>query len=229
MSRKTYLLVHGAWHGGWCWRSVVPRLQEAGHRALAPSLEGGTNESWVDEVCGLLAAEPGRVVLVGHSRAGIVISQAAERLPQKISSLVYVGAFLLRAHESVLRVLREEGTSPLLKHARLSVDKSEWILEEREIHGLFHGECTEEDAEFARLRLVSEPAAPMMTPVRVTDENFGSVHRVYVETLRDRAVPLSLQRKMHAALPCGRVLSVGSDHSPFFSATEELAMRLLEI
>src|SRR5262245_54633440 len=92
--KRTYLLIHGAWHGGWCWEKVAPRLREAGHMAPAPTLAGQTLEDWTDQVCEILAAQSQPVVLVGHSRGGIVISRAAERLPGKIQTLVYLNAFL---------------------------------------------------------------------------------------------------------------------------------------
>lgn len=224
-----YLLIHGAWHGGWCWDKVMLRLQQAGQRVSAPTLTGQTLEGWVSQVCELIAMQPQPVVLVGHSRGGIVISRAAERLPDKIKTLVYLNAFLLRAGESVLRVLKEEGNSPLLRCATLSADKSTWVPDEREIRGMFYNECSDEDASFAQRRLVAEPAAPMMTPIAISEENFGRVPRVYIEGLRDRAIPLSLQRKMHAASEGNRVHSLDADHSPFFSAPEALTAQLLAL
>lgn len=227
MSKCSFVLVHGAWHGGWCWDKLIPHLQQAGHIALAPHLTGDTLESWVDQVCSVVEAQTQPVILVGHSRGGIVISHVAERLPDKIKTLVYLSAFLLRRGESVLRVLREEGSSPLLKHATLSADKSSWVLDKREIREMFYGECSDEDATLAQQRLIPEPAAPMMTPLRITDENFGRVRRIYIECLRDRAVPLSLQRRMQNALPCEEVRAIDADHSPFFSAPDELTAQLL--
>jgi pimeloyl-ACP methyl ester carboxylesterase len=91
-----FVLVHGAWHGGWCWERIVPLLGAAGHEVLAPDLPGlGADRTpfaadvlaqWADFVAGLVrgAAEP--AVLVGHSRGGLVISEAAERALTKSAS-----------------------------------------------------------------------------------------------------------------------------------------------
>jgi pimeloyl-ACP methyl ester carboxylesterase len=102
----TYVLIHGAWHGGWCWRKVVPLLEAKGHRALAPDLPGHGNDgtpaasvtlkSYADRICEIARAEPEQVILVGHSMGGIAITQAAENCPKKIGALVYLCAFLPR-------------------------------------------------------------------------------------------------------------------------------------
>ena len=75
-----FLLIHGAWHGGWCWRKVVPLLEADGHRALAPDLPGhGKDEtpltevtlaSYSDRICEIAGAQPGPIILVGHSMGG---------------------------------------------------------------------------------------------------------------------------------------------------------------
>jgi pimeloyl-ACP methyl ester carboxylesterase len=236
MGREIFVLISGAWHGSWCWHKLIEPLQTAGHTVLASDLPGCgadgvppaavTLEMWTQSVCRILETQPQPVILVGHSRGGIVISQVAERLPQRVKQLVYVSGFLLRAGESVLRVLREEGSSPLLRIASLAADKQSWELDPRWTRGLFYSDCSEADAAYAQSRLVSEPAAPLMTPLKISDENFGRVPRVYIECLRDRVVPPTLQRKMQAALPCEHVFYLDADHSPFFSAAQALTARL---
>ena len=69
----------------------------------------------------------------------------------------------------------------------------------------------------------------MSTPVRVTEGRFGRVPRVYIETLQDKGVTPALQKKMYTALPCQRVITMDTDHSPFMSAPQELADHLLSI
>jgi len=102
----TFLLVHGAWHNGMCWERVVPLLAAAGHPVLAPSLTGHGDkaqllgpeiglDTHVDDIVNLII-EQGltEVVLVGHSYAGLVISAAANRVPDRISHLVYLDAMV---------------------------------------------------------------------------------------------------------------------------------------
>jgi pimeloyl-ACP methyl ester carboxylesterase len=102
----TYVLVHGAWHGGWCWRLVRPLLRQAGHEVFAPSLTGlGERkhlarrdidlETHIEDIVSLLEMEDLRdVLLVGHSYGGMVVTGAADRAHARIKRLVYLDAFV---------------------------------------------------------------------------------------------------------------------------------------
>ncbi|WP_413467230.1 alpha/beta fold hydrolase [Pleurocapsa sp. FMAR1] len=89
-----YILIHGSWHGSWCWNKVATLLEQAGHKAIAPDLPSHgddrtpifevTLQSYEDRVCEVVKAQTEPVILVGHSMAGIVITQAAEQCPAKI-------------------------------------------------------------------------------------------------------------------------------------------------
>ena len=99
-----FVLVHGAWHGGWCWRFVRPLLKD--HRVFTPSLTGlGERrhlarseinlDTHIEDVVSLLEMEDlHEVVLVGHSYGGMVVTGAADRAPQRIKRLVYLDAFV---------------------------------------------------------------------------------------------------------------------------------------
>ena len=236
---STYLLIHGAWHGAWCWYKVIPRLERAGHRVVAPDLPSlGIDrtpvaqislDTWTDSVCRLLDAQDEPVILVGHSRGGILIGQAAEKRPEKIKTLVYLAAFLLRQGESILQVLQEDGGSMILPNLVIAEDQSSVTFRQESLKDFFYGECSEEDIALARLLLAPEAMAIGATPISVTQSNFGRVARVYIECLRDKAVPPALQKKMYTTLPCQKVISMDTDHSPFFSASEELVAHLLSV
>jgi pimeloyl-ACP methyl ester carboxylesterase len=233
------VLVHGSWHGGWCWYKIVPLLEKAGHKAMAPDLPSlgkdrtpiteVTLETWTDSICRILDEQTEPVILVGHSRGGILISQAAERRPEKVKTLVYLAAPLLRDGESFLQVAGEDGTSPFLPHLVISKDRSSVMIREEAFRELFYGECSEEDVTLARSLLAPEAVAPAATPIHVTAANFGRVHRVYIECRRDKALSPGLQKKMYTALPCQKVISLDTDHSPFFSAPQALAAHLLSL
>ncbi|UUX49559.1 alpha/beta fold hydrolase [Nisaea acidiphila] len=102
----TFVLVHGAWHGGWCWRRVADRLRAAGHDVFTPTLTGladrshlltpnVTLQTHVLDIANLLEWEDlNDVVLCGHSYGGMVITGAADRQSERIKSLVYVDAFV---------------------------------------------------------------------------------------------------------------------------------------
>jgi pimeloyl-ACP methyl ester carboxylesterase len=104
--RTTFVLVHGAWHGGWCWRRVADRLSARGHYVVAPTLSGVGERSHlagdainlttqVNDVIGEIKwKDLDRIVLVGHSYGGMVITGVAEQLHERIAALVYLDAFL---------------------------------------------------------------------------------------------------------------------------------------
>lgn len=234
----TYILIHGAWHGGWCWEGLVPLLQQAGHDVLAPDLPGmGADrtplrddvlEQWTDFVAELALAAFQPVILVGHSRGGIVISEVAERIPGEISQLVYLTAFLLQAGESLVKVA---GRHPEVGPGPAIVPSNDGFvhLDPERASSIFYNLTPAEMAQRAAERLCPEPAAAVATPLKVTANQFGKVRRAYIEATEDRAISLQMQREMQAALPCEPVITLQSDHSPFLSAVPELASALLSL
>ncbi|MFQ5913929.1 MAG: alpha/beta fold hydrolase [Nitrospinota bacterium] len=236
---STYVLIHGSWHGGWCWEKVVPLLEREGHEVEAPDLPGHGEDktpnsqislqTYSDCVCQILDAQSEPVVLVGHSRGGIIISQAAESRPDKIKTLVYLTAFLLRNGESMRQVARGDKESFLQPNLIIDESQGYTVVKDEVIKEALYADCSDEDVARAKSLLVPEPNAPTETPLRLSEENFGRVRRIYIECLRDRAVSPSLQRQMYTALPCRRVISMDASHSPFFSAPEELVTHLTSL
>jgi pimeloyl-ACP methyl ester carboxylesterase len=233
------VLIHGAWHGGWCWHKVVTRLRKAGHRASAPDLPSlGRDrtplalvslQTWTESVCRALDAEAEPVILVGHSRAGAVISQAAEAAPEKIRTLVYLAGYLLADGECVADKAKEDRQSLVGPNMQIAQDRRSWTLREAAVRAALYGGCADEDVVLAQSLLTPEAVSPLTTSIRVSEARFGRIPRVYIECLRDRAVSLSEQRRMVSAMPCRQVISMDTDHSPFFSSPDELTQHLLSL
>lgn len=238
VNSPTFILVHGAWHGAWCWQKLAPLLETRGARVLAPDMPSMgadatpaasvTLDSWAAKVAALVEAHPG-CVLVGHSLGGAVASRAAELAPAPIRQLVYLSAYLLANGDSVAEIARADAGSrippsmiPAQRGLTCTLRADAW----RET---FYGNCTDEDADFAMSRLAPQPLKPLVTPMRISDAAFGRVPRAYIETTRDRAISLQAQRRMQAALPCAPVFTLESDHSPFLSQPEALARILISI
>jgi pimeloyl-ACP methyl ester carboxylesterase len=129
-----FVLVHGAWHGGWCWDRVRPHLLAAGHRVSTPTLAGlgGRRDELsaqlslahhVDDVVGAIAAEgtgaddEDEVVLVGHSYAGIVVREAADRRPDRVARLVLLDAWVGGDGDSMLSIAPEWFASAVMQAA----------------------------------------------------------------------------------------------------------------
>lgn len=235
----TFILIHGAWHGGWCWEPLVPLLTAAGHRVLAPDLPGmgedrralGSDplDEWAGFVAQLASEAEAPVILVGHSRGGLVISEAAERVPERIERLVYLTAFLLQPGQSLGDVAGRYPDVGPARAIRPADDPSRLDLDREEAIPIFYNRCSEADARAAARRLVPEPLAALTTGLRISPERFGRVPRAYIECTDDRAISLEMQREMQAALPCAPVITLESDHSPFRSATRQLADALLTL
>lgn len=233
---STFVLIHGAFHGGWCWYKVVPLLEKQGHTVVAPdlpshgrdktSLSAVTLSAYVDSVCKLLDAQREPVVLVGHSMGGGIITQVAEYRPEKIKTLVYLTAALPRNGQSMFEEFQQDTESAALANFVIATDHSYATFREAGLKEAFYGDCSEEDIALAKLLVVPQAMAPVGTPIKTSEANFGRVPRVYIECLRDRALTPPFQKRLYAALPCQRVISMNTSHSPFFSAPGELVAHL---
>jgi len=236
MSARTFVLIAGAWHGAWCWQKIVPLLEAQGHRVRIPDLPAtgadttdpakATLESWARFVAELLAAEPEPAILVGHSRGGVVISRAAEILPDKVRRLVYLCAYLLPAGSTLAETARGDQESLVPPNMIPAAGGLTCNLRGSVIRDALFGLCSDADYEHALTQMRPEPLKPLVTPLRVTLERFGRIPRAYIECSHDRTITLGAQRRMQAVLPCDPVLTLASDHSPFFSQPTTLAQML---
>lgn len=236
----TFVLVHGAFHGAWCWQRVTPMLEREGHRVLAPDLPGhGTRrdpvtdmtlESYAAAVQQSIESADEPVVLVGHSMGGMVVTQAAEHVPDLIGRLVYLTAFLPVNGQSLADLAGSVEGGDLLQ-PNLVVDPAAGtcVVAEDARRTVFYGECSDDEASFGLARLVPESLAALGTPVSITEGAAGRVPRAYIECLRDGAITIALQRWMHGHRPCDPVLQLDADHSAFLSRPGALADHLLTL
>jgi len=233
-----FVLVHGAWHGGWCWERVAPLLEAAGHRVLAPDLLGmGSDPTplaevtlarWAAQIAGLVQAQTEPVILVGHSRAGIVISEAAERVPDRIARLVYLTAFLLPDGATMAGASTPERDARRRLFVRPGPGNTSTVAPDY-VGPVYYNTTPAEWVERAASRLTPEPMVVFTTPLRISAERFGRVPRAYIECAQDRSISLEMQHSFQAALPCDPVITLETDHSPFYSAPEKLAEALQTI
>ena len=232
-----FVLVAGAWHGAWCWERVAPLLRGMGHLVVARDLPGMGGDAtplaecsfagWARSVAETVTAQPERVVLVGHSRGGMVISQAAEFVPDSVRTSVYLAGLMLppgiNMPDAMARVTR---TLDIAGACVVSPNGVSMALAPEIIAPAFYHATEPEWAARAANLLTPEPVFSMAAAGALSDARFGRVPRAYIECLQDCAVPLELQRLMQRDLPCWKVLSLDTDHSPFYSAPQALAMAL---
>jgi len=232
----TYVLVHGAWHGAWCWHKLVPELEALGHRAVAFDLPGHGNDatprrkvtldSYANCIVEVLDSIDGKIILAGHSMGGMAVTAAAEQRPEKIKALVYLAAFLPRNGESLFAI-EERNPRPSVPESLVPAANGKTAtLDPERVVDLFYHDCSTEDTAFATERLTPQPLELLNTPVTISSERFGSIPRIYIECTDDHAISIDLQRNMIAASPCVAVISLHAGHSPFFSMPKELAQAL---
>tara|TARA_R110002110_G_scaffold2756_1_gene13326 strand:+ start:73252 stop:73968 length:717 start_codon:yes stop_codon:yes gene_type:complete len=234
-----YVLVHGAYHGGWCYEKVTPLLEAAGHTAIAVDLPGHGNnvvpigdvslDAYVDHVCDVVSAQTEPVILVGHSLGGMTITQVTEHLPEKVAWVVYLTAMMPKNGQNRTDLAEFEGPEKMAAKRIISEDGLSSTMPAEIIPPTFYGQCSAEDVARAIERLVPQATEPFLRQAQTTPERFGSVQRAFVECARDNAIPIDMQRAMIAAQPCDRVFTIDTDHSPFYSAPDELARDLLEL
>ncbi len=236
---KTFILIHGSWHSAWNWHKVVPLLEKSGHRAIAIDLPGMGRDktpiqevkmkTTVEKICRLIDNTEGRVILVGHSKNGIMISQAAEYRPEKIEKLVYLAAYLIPNGKTQREYSLQDTAGVLKPYVMLYEDlAAHTLLPEIYKEGLYH-DCDDTIPELAKLLLSHEPVESGITPLQLSEENYGRVPRYYIECTEDRAVTPFIQRKMFEEIPCNKVYRMATGHSPFFSRPGELTDILCEI
>lgn len=236
---KTFILIHGSWHSSWNWYKVIPILEKQGHKVIAIDLPGmGRDKTPIKEVklqttvqgiCNLIDTIENKVILVGHSKNGIVISQVAEYRPEKIEKLIYLAAYLIPNGKTQSEYSSQDINGVLkpyvTKHPELNAHT---LQSEIYTEGLYH-DCDENITELAKLLLSHETAESGITPLQLTEENYGSVARFYIECTEDKAVTPFIQKKMYTETVCEKVYSMQTSHSPFFSKPQELCTIFLEI
>ena len=236
----TFVMIHGAWHGGWCFEPLRARLEGAGHGLVAPdlpgmggddaALAGVTLDQWAEFALETCRAQPGPVLLCGHSRGGIVLSQAAERDPKAMAALVYICAMLLPSGASRVEFQRDAVPNPAFRAiVRPTPGGQGSVIDTAHAAPVFAQLSPPALVADQLSRLVAEPNGPRATPLSLTGERYGSVPRHYVECLHDRTIPIEDQRRMQSLQPCASVTTLDADHSPFLSTPDALAEALLAL
>jgi pimeloyl-ACP methyl ester carboxylesterase len=238
-----FVLVHGGFHGAWCWERVLPELRRLGHTAIAIDLPGhgarrderSTLADRRDAIAGVLAAGD---VLVGHSGGGYDITLAADAAPGLVDHLVYLAAGLPIEGRTILAATGGEQT-PKEGVTRLMTDEtgmsrfirpdSRGRLECVDFEGVrdfFYHDCDERTARWAFARLTPAPVEFLVEEVRLARFWAADLPRSYIRCLADRAKPASASFEVIRRLGVDP-LTIGGSHSPFLSRPRELAALLV--
>ncbi len=153
---STFVLLHGAFRGGWAWQRVRPLLVAAGYDVHAPTLSGSAAglDDWVDQVAWLIESEDlDDVVLVGHSQGGVIVREVALRLPERLDHVVYVDAAVPDPGE---RAVDLGPAPPVLPPRETQIPPRPLVP---------GGDLDETTAQWLNARLTATPFAPSLDPV----------------------------------------------------------------
>jgi pimeloyl-ACP methyl ester carboxylesterase len=227
---NTFLLLHGSWHGAWCWFKVAPRLREHG-AVVVPNLPGRgrdpalpqfvTLDRMVRSVAlHLDASAP--TTIVAHSRYGIVATALAEAYPDAVRRIIYVASYMLPSGHRVSDAFASDEGSFIRPHVEVSrLGAWDRLAPEAYVEGLY-ADCAADDIALAASLLCKEPSLPALARVKTTPARFGRVPTAYIRLTQDRAVSLRLQDQLIDASRPGRVESIEASHSAYFSRPDEL-------
>jgi len=174
---KHFILVHGAWHGGWCWDGVKAELERAGHTAEALTMPGhnpGDDRAniqfndYIEHIVNTLNQQAGLAVLVGHSSAGFLLQAAAPKASAKIAQLIFLNAFILPNGKSQFDLVPPEAAEGMTAAANASPDNSVPVIEDFVRNMLMPTEPVEQQDALLE-RLVPQPLALFTTPVGTQD------------------------------------------------------------
>ena len=235
------VLVHGAWHGPWCWSRLIPLLEQGGREVHAPCLPGHevtrpaqpariSMRHYQQALHDYIIALNRPVVLVGHSMAGLLIAALAERLPAQVNRLVFLNAFLPCDGDSVfslMDLLADSDTPSIAQHMMLSEDRLSYSLAAGSGIDYFYNHCPTALQLEAQAQLCPQPSLPLASPVRL-GEAYAATPKTCLFSNHDQVIVPLLQRHMRRRQSCGEWLQLDGDHSPFFSAPATLAAILAE-
>jgi len=231
---RPFVLLHGAWHGGWCWDRVAPLLRAAGHEVHTPTFTGLSErahllspqvglETHVEDVTRLLDVLDLRdVVLVGHSYAGQVVTAVADRRPERVARRVYLDAFVGDDGEAARDLLPET-----VEHhwAESAAERGfGWLVPVRSLTVL--GVTDEADVAWLTPRLTPHPWRTYTDPLRLSGA-VGAVPAAFVECVSwMRVFAAQAERARERGF---EVRELATGHEAMVTAAPELAGHLLEL
>lgn len=226
-----FVLVHGAWHGAWCWKRILPGIWQAGHRAFAVTLTGTgerahqlapgiTLRTHIDDVAAVIEAEElQQAVVVGHSYGGMVITGVADRMPGRIGRLVYLDAVVplpgeswSSGHPAQTQAQRRQAIA-----ATGSIPPADPAL-----FGL-----EGDDAQWVARRQTPQPGGVYDDPLHFDAARVSALPRTFIDCNAPALATIAPMRERVRKEPGWRVHEIATGHDPMISAPEELLRVLL--
>jgi pimeloyl-ACP methyl ester carboxylesterase len=233
----TYVLVHGAWHGGWCWKKVTPLLRAAGHEVFTPTLTGLGERSHllspdigldthIQDIVNVLEYEDLHgVILVGHSYGGMVITGAADRCPERLAHLLYLDAIVPQDGESFFDRASPE-TRTRLKESAIAMGHG-WRVPHPPLS--LWGITSPEDAQWVIQKITYHPLKTFEQPVHIKSSAFAKLQRTFIHCTERSGRGQSPTAQRLRSEKGWRYRELATGHDAMITQPKELADMLLEI
>jgi pimeloyl-ACP methyl ester carboxylesterase len=232
--RKTFVLIHGAWHGGWCWRRVADLLEQRGHKVFAPTLTGLGERSHlmsgainldthISDVVNVLEWEDLKdVVLVAHSYGGWPVSGAIERAFDRIASVVYLDAFVPDDGQRALDVASEFARKGTLE----AIAKGE-VSRKSPPAATFH--VNDKDQAWVDAKLTPQPVGVSLQPIKLIGARERLAKKTYIRAPKYPQPAFDTHYRTKKADPSWRTYEAPCGHDVMVDMPEWLAEVLLEV
>ena len=232
-----FLLVHGAWHGGWCWDAVVGRLQLAGRQAIAPTLPGCAEradelspkiglETFITELGDILEAQDlTEVVLVGHSAAGAIVPAVAARNARRIRHLVCLDSHMPQDGEALFDVMAPDAAES--RRAAAVAHDGGLSVPPPEPEAL--GVTDPVDAAFITRMMTPHPIRAFADPMHLQGEIPASMLKTYIRVTDPLYLPAANSVARVRAMPDWSYLEIATGHDAMISDADSLTEMLLAL
>jgi pimeloyl-ACP methyl ester carboxylesterase len=237
-----FVLVHGGYHGAWCWEKMTPELEALGHDVLAIDLPGSGQrlhekaslDSWRAALRAVIEVGD---VLVGHSMGGFAISLAADEVPDKVARLIYLSAAVPIEGEPMASAVSDTNAD-FAASAGMPADQFTEMIElpeqgtcvrmtnQQAANAIFYHDCSPADQDWAWANLTPLPIGPALEPFHLPNFWSSSIPRDFIVTTDDFSHTVAMDNVFMARLGLTSAFSIVSSHSPFISRPAETAKLL---
>jgi pimeloyl-ACP methyl ester carboxylesterase len=236
MTGRTFVLVHGAWHGGWCWGRVRPLLEDRGHRVVTPTQTGLGERAhllspaidlslFAEDITRVLVTEQLEdVVLVGHSFGGNAITGVADRMPERLRHLIYLDAIVIRSGETPMSRVPTEVAAARIKASEEFDGGLSMPVPPPEAFGV----TRPDDVAWIGDRLVPHPLKTFMSALALNNPIGNGVPATYIACTEPWYAPLASSRERVRDMGWP-VREIATGHDAMVTAPSELADMLMEI
>jgi pimeloyl-ACP methyl ester carboxylesterase len=233
-SGKTFVLVHGAWHGGWCWRRVADLLQKQGHKVFTPTMTGlGERSHLIDakvnlathitDIVNVIKWEGLRdIVLVGHSYGGCIISGVAEQTGDAIGSIVFLDAFVPENGDT----LATKASQPVREAIAGLVEKGEKVMKPVSA-AVFR--VNEKDRAWVDAMCTPHPVATLTDKITITGARDRIAKKAYIRAKGYPSVPFDGFQERLKANAAWRIYELPCGHDVMVDMPDRLSEILVEV